>query len=210
MRVFKKRLFSENTVMLLLGVTISYIKFIDKIKMTLLKIYWKKLYRVLTAITVIAGIIYIFTGKATFTEYISSVNNYFHIDASKIAKENPIVESQFTFIPNSDNFVTTFFKTFFVTIAILFLCFAAFISAILELPIFLFSWGDHPFFCAKQIWNLCWDKIVLHWYWIPGKSLYLGISLVLFSGLFGNESRNNPREIPQIRGNKRQSNRGSR
>lgn len=164
----------------------------------MLKVYLRNLYRVLTALTVVTAIIFFFTGKATFADYLSTFSSYSAVDQSVLETKIRSSDSASTFEPNSDNLITTLAKTIFVAIAFFFLCLATLFSFFLELFIVLFSWGDHPFYCSKQVWNLCWNKIVLNWYWIPGKSLYLGISLILVSGIFGNESRDAPRDLPKI------------
>lgn len=168
------------------------------------KNYIKNLYKILTAITVFIAIVYFFTGKATFAEYLNSLTDYTQFNSNDVAK-NTGVKSAFTFVPNSDNLLTTLLKTFFVILAILFLCIAALFTSFFELFIFLFSWGDHPFYCTKEIWSLCWNRIALNWYWLPGKSVYLTISLILFSGIFGNETRDAPRKIPTLRERKTNS-----
>ncbi|MCG9900819.1 MAG: hypothetical protein MH132_12510 [Hydrotalea sp.] len=157
--------------------------------MTAFKRYLKKLYRVLAFIAVLIGILVFTTGKTSLTDNINLLSEYFSGSSKNDSIQSSPKPPTSSGIPKSDNLITTVIKTFFVIVAIIFLTIATIISAVLELFIWVVSWGDNSFYCTKELWNLCWNKIVSKWYWEPSNSTYLWITFLLYSGFFGNESR---------------------
>lgn len=163
-----------------------------------LKKYLKNLLRFLTAVSVIIAILVFTTGKTKLEEYIDVANSWFVGSSSLKAIHSTPSESVQHFNPNSDNLLTTICKTFFVILAIIFLCFASLIAAMLEIVIWVVSLGHSKFYCTKQIWNLCWSEIVSNWYWTPAKSTYLWITFLLYGVFLGRNRSINDRQPLEI------------
>jgi hypothetical protein len=155
-----------------------------------LKKYLKNLFRFLTAVSVIIAILVFTTGKMKLEEYIDIINGWFGSNSSPKTTHTTLSDSVQHFKPSSDNLLTTICKTFFLILAVIFLCFASIISALLEIVIWIVSLGHSKFYCTKQIWNLCWTEIASNWYWTPAKNTYLWITFLLYGGLFGTKSVN--------------------
>jgi len=172
--------------------------------MKFLKNYWRKAFRILTPITVIITLLVFTTGKSQLADYIDMINSWFNTSSPHSAGNSSTSVSIQQQIPNSDNLLTTIFKTFFVIIAIVFFVMASIVSILLEFIIWIISWGDNKFYITKQIWNLCWNKMVSNWYWAPSSSTYLWITFLFYSGFFGT-SYKKPKTVTEPLINRKQS-----
>lgn len=140
------------------------------------------------------------TGKVSLSENINLVTDWIGGHSQTDSKTKLIDFSNS--IGGTDNLVTTILKTAVVVLAIIFLCFATFVAAMFELVIWVVSWGENSFYCTKEIWSLCWNKIVTQWYWLPASNTYLWITFLLYSGFFGTQStaENQPvKKLPRKR-----------
>jgi len=151
-----------------------------------IKKYLKNLFTILMYISGLLTILVFITGKVSLSENISLVTSWIggHSHTDTKTRLTDFTHS----ISGSDNLVTTILKTAVVVLAIIFLSFATFVAAIFELVIWVVSWGDNSFYCTKEIWSLCWNKIVTQWYWMPASNTYLWITFLLYSGFFGTQS----------------------
>jgi hypothetical protein len=153
-----------------------------------LKTYLRGLFRVLALVSALVTILVFTTGKSSLSEWSKSISSYFENTSSEKTTQPSSLPIEKSSISKSDNLVTTICKAFVVILAIISLMFAAFFAAILELIIWIVSFGDNSFYCTKKIWNLCWTEIFSAWFWDPAKSTYLWITFLLYSGFFGTKS----------------------
>lgn len=100
--------------------------------------------------------------------------------------------------PSAAGFFETFIKTPFALSVLAATFFGVCISAIFEFFYNLFSGFHYQYPTTKQIWNIGWDQVVAQWWWQPGVTWHLVVSIIVWAPFtlsrYGNRERRKRRK----------------